>query len=166
MKGRHIVILLLLSFLLVGCPVGSKYPLGDSRKVQIDERLLGDWRSIKSKDIGEGILKVFQFNENEYYMEIKGDNDNDVSRVRSFITIIDNVSILNIQDIKNEFSSQKYVYIKYEMAKDNVLTFWTMDSNIIPKKELSKDELYSHVLSNINNDKFYEKVGSFIRDKH
>ena len=162
MKVRHIAILILLPFLTFGCPVGSKYPLSESNKSQVDERLLGSWKSIK-QDKDSGKIYIWQFNENEYYMEIKGDNDNNINRVRAFMTVIDNVRILNTKELKMVNEQQEYVYIKYEISNDNILTFWTMDSKLLPKKEMTNIELFSSIMTNINIDKFYEKFGSFIR---
>ena len=59
--------MVLISFLLTACPLETEYPLTTKKDIQINPKLLGYWAtSMEGIDI---VVKIFPFNNDEYYME-------------------------------------------------------------------------------------------------
>lgn len=166
MKYIYLAIIILISLFIVGCPVESKFPLGDSRSAPMDERYVGKW-STESKNFEIQNIWLLPFNENEYYMEIN-DNKNKSYIYRSFLTIIDNVHILNVQPISDRkeivsLPDRTYMFLKLSLSdNNNVLELWNIESDGIGKNH-SKEELFDYVKKNIGNDKLYYFIGEFKR---
>lgn len=163
MKIRYGIIFIFLSLLLLGCPLDSKFPLGDSRSAKIDERYIGKWVVTELGLSSKETMRVLLFNENEYYIETRVINEEHAGRFRAYITVIDNVQILNVQDIEENKSKREYSFLKVSLGADNILTLWVLESNRWNHEFNSKEELYQYVQSNINNDELYKKLTSFKR---
>ncbi len=163
MRYRHLVILLLLVLPLGGCPLTGNYPLGSRDNALIDNRIIGKWEAITTKESEKGNLRIYQFNEKEYYFEAFTESDNSISRGRVFITGIDNVKFMNYQEINNYKVMDGYVYIKYEIFKENLMRWWALDIRSLPTKNLEGAELISYIKHNLNRDKLYEKLGDYNR---
>lgn len=165
MKYLFRFIFILIPIFMIGCPLVSKYPLGESRSAPMDQRYIGKWVTAESTD--KQYLLILPFNENEYLIEVV--NDDDIERYRAYLTIIDNVNILNLQvitDKKNkivQISEREYLFIKISLSDNDVLTLWNIENNGF-KKDYSKEELFQYVQKNIRNDNVYEMVEEFKRD--
>jgi hypothetical protein len=168
MKRICRLIFILIPFLMLGCPLTSKFPLGDSRSAPMDQRYIGKWVSTKSTDNDVLNIWILPFNENEYYIEATGDTKDEVARYRSYLTVIDNIHILNVQPItveKNEIvymGDREYIFVKISLSDNNILTLWNVENNWV-KKDHSKEELFQYVHKNIKNDNVYDKLDAFKR---
>lgn len=161
------LLFILLAFFMIGCPLVSKFPLGNSRSAPMDERYIGKWAPIKSKDHNVETLWIFPFNENEYYMEFNNNTKDKVIRLRSYLTVVDNVNILNVQPIGDEneiayMPDREYFFIKIFLSDNNTITLWNIDK-IDFIKDSSKEELFQYVQKNIRNDNVYDKFDTFKR---
>ncbi len=148
---------ILVSCVLFGCPLQSKFPLGDSNNAPMDERLLGVWIIEEPEELKNGKLSIFSFNETEYYMESQEPKSGETGRSRAFITIIDNVIFLNFQEIEHGSSERDYGFLKISVSSSNVLRIWSLEDGLLPRKPTSTEDLSSFVRDNINNPKLYGK---------
>ena len=152
---------------MIGCPLENKFPLGDSRSAPMDERYVGKWVPTESSEIV--YIWILPFNENEYYMELNGFKKEFVM-YRSFLSVMDNVHIFNVQPISDKkdivyMPDRLYFFLKLALSdNNNVLTIWNIENKGFNDKNNSKEELFKYVQKNILNDNVYDIVGVFKRD--
>ncbi len=163
MRSVKYLALAVLAITLAGCPITSEYPLGSREEAFMDNGLIGNWSAIVEKDAEKGSISIFQFNDKEMYLEARGDNDNSCTRSRIYVTVVDNVPIINFQEIKKHRPENEYGFLKYNISKDGILTLWVLQSDRTFDSKSGKDELRKHVRDNIANDKLYEKLADFKR---
>jgi len=167
MKYFYRFLFILIPIFMIGCPLVSKYPLGESRNAPMDKRYIGKWVLPKSTDNDEATLWILPFNENEYLIE--GISDGEVERYRAYLTVIDNVHILNYQTITERenkivhIPEREYLFIKISLSDNNVLTLWGIENKGF-KEDHTKEELFQYVQKNIGNDNVYDKVAELKRD--
>ncbi len=157
---KHLVLVLLV-IPLCGCPLTSRYPLGNREDALVDSRLFGTWKTIGKEGAEAGYLRIFQFNDREMYLEAQGERDNTISRSRIYVTVVDNVPIINHQEIKHYKVEGDYAYLKYAVADDGTLSLWVLTSNLSTLTKFGQDQLYKYVRENVRNDKLYDKLGDF-----
>jgi hypothetical protein len=108
---RRLLLLLPLAFLLPACAYTSPVPLGDPASAPLDEALVGDWVG-RAEEGGPGdsaTIRIRRFNQHEYLVEwdlwecqaYRPPQFYD-RRLRVFITAVDSVRFLNIQDIQGD----------------------------------------------------------------
>jgi len=167
MKYLFRFIFILIPIFMIGCPLVSKYPLGESRNAPMDQRYIGKWDGMESTDNDKEYLLILPFNENEYLIE--GFNDKNIERYRAYLTIIDNVDILNLQAITVKekqivpISEREYIYLKIFLSDNNVLTLWNIENKGL-KKDHTREELFQYVQKNIGNDNVYEMIVELKKD--
>ena len=148
-----------LLFLLTGCPLESKYSLGDSHSAQMDQRLMGKWVDASSEKSTKGTLSIYRFNEYEYYIEAIGIENNKTDRFRGYLTPIDNVPILNVQEITDKQTPMEFLFVKVSLSPDNILALYVIEDSLLSGRSLSsRSDLLSHITTNINNTKLYDNV--------
>ncbi len=163
MRYVRYLALAVLAITLAGCPITSEYPLGSREEALMDNGLIGKWSAIVEKDSEKGSISIFQFNDKEMYLEARGDNDNSCTRSRIYVTVVDNVPIINYQEIKKHRPENEYSFLKYMISKDGILTLWVLRSDRSFTSKFGNDELRKYVRENIANDKLYEKLLDFKR---
>jgi hypothetical protein len=151
MKPCSGLLLVLLSFLMLGCPLRSDYPLGDSRNAPMNERYIGKWIVADAGQGGKEFLSIFPFNENEYYVETNIVTEGKLSRFRAYSTVIDNVDMLNAQEIDDRSTARDFSFFKISLSADNTLTLWFLDDGPLSKKPSSREDLLGYVRKNIGN---------------
>ncbi len=148
-----------LLFLLTGCPLESKYSLGESQSAQMDQRLVGKWVDASSDNSAKGTLSIYRFNENEYYIEAIDNDTNKTDRYRGFLTSIDNVPILNVQEITDKQSQMEFLFVKVSLSADNILMLYILQDSLLSGRSLSsRNDLLSYIRKNYNNSKLYDDV--------
>jgi hypothetical protein len=146
-----LAVLLIFPFLW-GCPYESKVPLDKSCKAEIDQALLGEWRSTEK---GEPFTMVIQqFNEHE--LLILGIEKGKVQpdAIRAFVTTIKDERFLNVQEIKDQPDKRGWWLVKYTISGDT-LTAWTVDDKLFTKPITSSRALYKFVKKNLRNKELY-----------
>jgi hypothetical protein len=146
-----LAILFILPFLW-GCPYESKVPLDKNCRAEIDQALLGEWRSTEK---GEPFTMVIQqFNEHELLILgiEKGKVQPDV--IRAFVTTIKDERFLNVQEIKDQPDKKGWWLVKYTISGDT-LTAWTVDDKLFTKPITSSRALYRFVKKNLDNKELY-----------
>ncbi len=149
------------AFLLTGCPLTTDYPLGPSTNAPMDERLLGTWTVDKSSTDPElKSMAVFAFNKNEYYVEWVNKGDDEPSRLRAFITEIDNLYFVNVQDIEGD---KKFIYCSFAVPSDNTLYVRVVDDALFKTEPSSSETLNHFIMKELRNTGLYREYIIFKR---
>ncbi|MDD5170413.1 MAG: hypothetical protein PHN75_16475 [Syntrophales bacterium] len=164
MNIRNRLAVLPLLFLLTGCPLESTFSLGDSNIAQMDQRLVGRWVDAGSEKSAKGTLSFYRFNEHEYYIETIDNENNKTDRFRGYLTLVDNVPILNVQEITENKSSRGFLFIKVSIIQDNLLKLNIIEDSLLTGKSISsRNDLFSYIATNIDNANLYDNVITLIR---
>ena len=146
-----LAVLLIFPFLW-GCPYESKVPLGKSCKAEIDQALLGEWRSTEK---GESFTMTIQpFNEHELLILGTEKGKTQPDAIRAFVTTIKDERFLNVQDVKDQPDKRGWWLVKYTISGDT-LTAWTVDDKLFTKPITSSRALYRFVKKNLGNKELY-----------
>ena len=80
MRKLRPIAVLFISFLLMGCPMKSKFSLVDKPTMKIDQRLLGDW-GLPNPDLKDRVsvteVKISQFSTTEYELLVTKSDEKD-----------------------------------------------------------------------------------------
>jgi hypothetical protein len=172
---------LLLSYLIFvsGC-YDSSFSLSTIKKSPIDHRLINNWE-VKEKDEKMRVI-ISQFNDYEYLImfyitkatgnpaqEREGSrgnilfiDSNVVEIYRGFTFIIDNVSIMCLQQITSDPPEKRPVtFVKYIFAEGDNLQVWYVGDGLLKGSTSSEQaERYAFIKKQIHNEKLL-KVGEF-----
>lgn len=162
MKHNLLLLALLpLLLFLTGCPYNSKVALSEP-KIALDKALLGEWRSDKEPN-DSSVMKVFEFNPNEYSIVIvdKSDNKTTVDYYRAFITSVADRKLLNLESLK---SKGDYNFCSY-IVDGNQLTVKVVSDIAVKEKYPSSKALAKAFAVKINDKDFFEDGLVFKRVK-
>jgi hypothetical protein len=154
--------LLFMVFLCIcGCPFESEFPLSQCSDAKIDNELLGMWRLEPGKGEPAGTLTIYRFNDHEYVILAKGDDEEDTDVIRSFSTNINGHQFLNIQDINgSRGKKRKWEFINYSVS-DTTLVLKVVSGDVFKKKRFSSSkELFTFIQENVQNEALYGKNNS------
>ncbi|MFI5165629.1 MAG: hypothetical protein ACHQQS_03335 [Thermoanaerobaculales bacterium] len=132
MKRTWVLALPLVSVIgLTGCPFESSVPLGEPRPGTLDARLLGEWQHAQA----DGTISNFAllpFNSAEYYVELR-ENEQEQERYRAYLVTVGGEQFLNINQVKAERTPRPFVFARYSISKDDVLTLRFVGDKAVPK---------------------------------
>jgi len=163
---KHFSFIGTILFLL--CTIGcyeSKVPLSTTPSSKIDLKLINYWGSIpKDENDTKYKLAIFKFNENEYLISWR-ENQGETEITRGFITKIDNLKILNIQNIDTlDKKDRTYFFFKYMINDKGIFKVQILsDANLLlkDKKFNSPEEFKKFIKKNIKNKKLFGEVVEF-----
>ncbi|NVO03378.1 MAG: hypothetical protein HXX09_11825 [Bacteroidetes bacterium] len=148
--------------LFTGCPYESDVALSDPKYSKIDNLLIGKWLGTEEIDSTKKIELYFsKLNSNIYSIKYKQKRRNEMElKLKGFVTILNNIKILNIYDIvddKSKSPRNKFLFFKYEIVKENIKISFASDK-IVKKRMTSRTELRNFFINNMNKDGFFEKM--------
>jgi len=118
--------LVLLSFVLSGCPVGSKYPLGlETDAVSFDKNLIGTWEN-SAKDVEAGKINIIKGSgKNTYLLSVltKGDSfmaDHD--NFRCWVTLLNGRKFFVLNEVNDDFEATDSYFVYAFSVNGNQLT--------------------------------------------
>lgn len=149
-------IVLIIIFLLYGCPYDSIVPLCDPAKGKVDQDLTGKW--IKEEKNERGALIIDQFNGQELILLVVEDGGKKVERMRAFTTVIDGEKFLNVQAIKDNYDKRTWMFVNYTVSGD-VMSFNIVEDSIFKSKLKNSDELFAFIKKNLKNKDMYDEDG-------
>lgn len=138
---RPIAFVALFLFLLInaGCPYTTKTPLGVPDRDAFDARLVGLWTGYDGEE-AVGLIRVFAFNEAEYYIEAGGEESEaegagreGPDRYRAFVFRIDGQAFLQINDIGETGEAEEYCFARYSLSDDGAVELRFVGEKIVPK---------------------------------
>jgi|GEM_PF-1097482 len=120
--SRHVIgPLSAVMLLLAGCE-GARAPLGEPDEVPVNPALAGTWHS-QSEDEDKATLRVWVFNDHEYYVEWEvDDEEEDMARLRSFTSDLGDFLFANIQCVNCDADDRnEWFFFQYELESPDVL---------------------------------------------
>ena len=166
MRKNILSVLLAIScFFTYGC-YESEFPLSAASSAIIDTQLVDYWVSIPKKDDNNKVrLVIFKFNDHEYLINWKEGN-NETLITRGFITEIDDVKIINVQNIKDiDEKERTFVFFKYSIADNGILRTQIISgtSDLLKGRKFdSSEEFAGFIKKNINNKDLFGSEVEFI----
>lgn len=118
--------LILLSFVLSGCPVGSKYPLGlQTDAIAFDKNLVGTWEN-SAKEVEANKITIIKGSGKDTYILsilVKGssfmaDHDN----FRCWVTLLNGKKFFVLNELTDEFEATDSYFVYAFSVKGNHLT--------------------------------------------
>jgi len=151
---------------LAGCPYQSEFPLSASREATIDRELIGRWQFQCEKEEQSGTITIYQFNEHEYLILLKEENDEDIDLMRAFGTAIDEHKFLNTQDIDSKNAKEReWFFVNYSVSNDKLVLKYVEDRIFENKIINSSQELYNFMKENLNHKDLYNEGDKKIFDR-
>jgi hypothetical protein len=171
--------LLTLALLLPGCVYTSAIPLGDPAAAPFDQALVGDWivesEGADDEAVGDALpidsagIRVHRFNQHEYLIEYHEWACAEFRvpraverRLRAFISTVDTVRFLNIQDIVGDTA---YMFAHYTINGAELrLRFIADGSNGrgLEGSHKTSAALLAAVRARLNDPELFEKGGMLL----
>lgn len=144
--------------LLCGCPYESRVPLSRCQDAQIDERLIGMWRSETADPKESGTIIVAPFNEHEFLIVVHEEDKEGDDFYRAFVTDVGGEKFLNVQEIKASTKQQAWNFVNYHVAGDRLRVRIVEDKLFkATKAKQTTDSLYGFIGANIKNKDLYDE---------
>jgi hypothetical protein len=151
---------LLFGMNLVGCE-GAPMPMGESNELAADVRLEGYWQSV-DEDKEEANVRIWVFNEHEYYLEWELDEEDDgpkFMRLRAFASEVDGMLMANIVCVGCDDDEPEWFFFRYELESPDVLIMQSVRDKHYRdgmSKMASTREIRDYVEAHINDADFFE----------
>ena len=154
--------------LLAGCE-GAAVPLGSPDPALFNEAALGSWVSdtgSSAEDEDRMYLRLFRFNEAEYYAEVRTDDDEpgDWMRLRIYPTDLEGVMFANIQCVGCD--ERDWLFFSYEMHADGRLDVTAVNDSFYEDDAAgitSTDALRSAATSRMAGGELFGETQTFVR---
>ncbi len=162
--SMKLLLIVLISFFLYGCPYESKVSLSKVTEAKIDEKLIGKWgiENKKEKEKNKGMIIINQFNEHELLFLLTEDGKDKIDSYRGFVTSIGKEKFLNFQEIKASYEKRKWLFVNYTIDNDKFVMI-VIEEDIFKKKKFgTSKELYEFVKKNLENKDLYDKVDKIV----
>lgn len=152
----HIVMLLSLAFLALGCPYQSAIPLSPCDKALLDSRLAGTWISQPTEtEQDRGTLIFYTFNEHEYVIDSSEEGESKHDIYRAYITKVGDSTFLNVQELNPNTTQRLWYFVNYIFTGD-ALSLRLVDEKIFTDKPTSSKSLYRFLKKNLNHKELYD----------
>ncbi len=162
LKHRSLGLTLVISSLLFlcACPYESEFPLSKCSEAVIDKQLIGQWR-LEPKDGEEGgIITVYRFNDHEYLISARGEDETTEMVMRAFGTSIEGQTFLNVQTINNPGEQNRPWHLVHYSLSENKLVYNVVEDDLFKEKHFtSSNELYTFVKKNLKQKELYDQDG-------
>lgn len=162
MRKLSPILLLFISFLLMGCPVKSKFSLVDKPTLKIDQRLLGVWKFKGDSNLEDSnyvnAVEITQYSTTEYQLSVS-----QVSEIYEPSTFVFRAYLA-------DFADKKWLIVNNE--EDNTNYFFLigyLEGNQLRISELGIDMTSEDISSNeafrkyVNGRPFYDKNSFWIK---
>ena len=151
----NIFLSLILSITLCSCYT-SEVPISNSKNSQIDTEVLGEWGTFDKEGKLDLVIKISALDNYNYV--VSGTNFKDVS-LSNFIahsSTINNQKYINLRELDSN-KEESYIFFKYELKNDSLLTYG-LDGNQFIKKFKSSKQFKRYIKKNskVFNEKFKE----------
>lgn len=142
--------------LLAACPFSSPWTLGDPAKAPLDSALIGDWsaRDPESKQLVTITFLPYNAHELVAFSRDAEDPHGKVEAYRAFITVIDGVSFLNMQEL-GIHASRDWSYASYRI-EGTALSLRFIDDSLFASRTFdSSDALREFISRNLRTPGLY-----------
>lgn len=161
--------LILFGVVLAGCEA-AQVPLGPPDEMVVDRRFTGTWVSVSEEDDGdEALLKVWVFNDHEYYVEWEIEDDEDeLARIRTYASDLGDFLFANVQCINcSENDRKEWFFYQFELSQDDELIIRSI-RNVHYSEAMAdmtrSSDVRAYVQLHMHDEGFFsEEVGRFVR---
>ena len=162
LKHRSLGLILVIGSLLFlcACPYESVFPLSKWSEAVIDKQLIGQWKLEPKGEEEGGIITFYRFNDHEYLITARGENETTEMVMRAFGTSIEGQTFLNVQTI-NKPGEQKRPWnlVRYSLSDDKLVYNLVEDDLFKEKQFTSSNELHQFVKKNLIRKELYDPDG-------
>ncbi len=143
---------------LCACPYESDFPLSKCSEATIDKQLIGQWKLEAKEGEQAGVIMIHRFNDHEYLITAKGENESTEMLMRAFGTIIDGQTFLNVQEISKPGENKRaWNFVNYSVSEDKLI-YKIVEEDLFKKKSFTSPEaLYTFIKENLNNKELYDQ---------
>ena len=140
------------------CPYESEFPLSKCNEATIDKQLIGQWKLEAKEGEQAGIIMIHRFNDHEYLISAKGNDESTAMLMRAFGTIIDGQKFLNVQEISKPGEKKRpWNFVNYSVSEDK-LVYKVVEEDLFEKKFFTSPEtLYTFIKENLNRKELYDQ---------
>lgn len=162
----HLRFALVALVILTGCE-GAAVPLGDPDPTLFNEAVLGSWVSqpeAQDADSDRMYLRIFRFNEAEYYAEARFEDDepDEWMRLRIYPTELEGVMFANIQCVGCE--ETEWLFFSWELADGHLVVTDVVDDLYEDDigDEVTTQELRSAVSSRMASNTLFSNRQTYV----
>ena len=143
---------------LCACPYESDFPLSKCGEATIDKQLIGQWKLEAKEGEQAGVIMIHRFNDHEYLITAKGENESTAMLMRAFGTIIDGQTFLNVQEISKPGEKKRaWNFVNYSVSEDKLM-YKVVEEDLFKKKSFTSPEaLYTFIKENLNKKELYDQ---------
>ena len=142
--------------LLFACPFSSEWTLGDPARAPMDGALTGDWSAVDPESKQLVTITFLPFNAHELVIFSRDAEDahGKVEAYRAFITVIDGVNFLNMQELGTP-ASREWMYASYSI-EGTALSLRFLDDSLFESRTFdSAEALREFVRKNLHSPGLY-----------
>ncbi len=131
-----------LALLLAACPYSSEWTLGDPAKAPMDSALVGEWnaRDPESKQVVTITFLPYNTHELVAFSRDADDPHGKVDSYRAFVTVIDGVSFLNMQELGAQ-AAREWSYASYRI-EGKTLSLRFVDDGLFGSRTFDSSEAF------------------------
>lgn len=129
-RGLLALAALALSLLGAGCPFVSYVPIAQPG-APLDARLTGLWANMDPADPDSLRLLIVPFNANEYYAELREDQD-EVTRYRVYPFALAGEPYLHVSLLAPDAERASYFFVRWSLSEDGELSLDVIAEDAVP----------------------------------
>ncbi|MFQ5569572.1 MAG: hypothetical protein ACE5G0_07845 [Rhodothermales bacterium] len=166
---RGIAGLLGMALVAVGSGCGSVVPIGDPADAVFVPELVGEWQQITGPGERPARMTVLNFNDIEYYVELRedgGPSEMDTLRVRAYITRVNGTSFINAQTIDSvEEDERRFFFFTFHLNRYGTLILREVNDPGEGEEHAfeTSEALRAFIRQNVHNDALYGESVAFVK---
>jgi len=145
-----------LVLLLAACPYSSVWTLGDPAQAPMDSALVGDWNAQDPESKQVVTITFLPYNAHELvaFSRDADDPHGKVESYRAFVTVIDGVNFLNMQELGAQ-AARDWTYASYRIDGKNLSLRFVDDSLFGSRTFDSSEALREFIRRNLRSPGLY-----------
>ncbi len=154
----------LLLSLLDGCVYESSVPI-DTPSIKLNQLLLGSWKAQGESTLGSKTMSGITLTRSSdliYNIEHQESGKSEISKMKGYLSVINNVTFLNVWDTIPAQAPIGYNIFKIEIEDKDHINIFPLTENIKEKFGSSTD-FRKFIAANMMNSYFFEKPYTCVR---
>jgi hypothetical protein len=134
-------------------------PLSPPQDAVVDQRLLGVWRCVTDDPDGDKPMRLEfrRFDATQYEISAKAEGE-ETEAYRAHTSTIADRTFLNVREVDKIEEDGNWVYLKYDLLKDDVLDFEIVDPDQFKEKPQSSEAIRSALERDIGNPELLARL--------
>ena len=120
----------------------------------IDPALPGSWncRAVESGD--PVLVRIWRFDERQYYFEIV--EDSDVDRYQGYPSRVGDQTLVNVRDLEQKGSAERWVFVRYALDGRDRVQFWLIPDTAL--KGVEPAQALATIRRRVGDATLYQRV--------